>query len=283
MAQVDLAFPVPAQVQPSAKHFSSNAVRAIFRGFKDQENSPTLSAMLNEQNEQAVARGQRRIAIFEVIEALAYKRLSAYASQQMTVGQLFKVELDVPVFGQAPENTELVKTLQVGEEVVAKVDEVFVFDGQSTGHLDTPLVRVARRNAPHIVPTAPPQEEIQAQDPEAGSMAPLQDAAPLPTQQQQAAHQARRSNSMNRSMISVNIRNGVQEKVELRQSLIPGTNEVQTRMFINDVEVDPHTKQPLSAAPAEAAPQNTQSPDSTESTSPAPLQTAEPLPMGTTF
>ncbi|MFI3244401.1 MAG: hypothetical protein R3Y56_09135, partial [Akkermansia sp.] len=190
MAQIPVMIPAPVMVQPSAKLFSSKAVRATFRGFKDQENSPTLSDMLTPTNPNAPV-ASRRIAIFQVVEPLAYKRMSPYGSEQWKVGDLFKVELDVPLMGQSPEITEMVKQLQVGEEVVAKIDELFVFDGQAQGKLITPLVRMVRRNAPPAVapvPATEATEEITAVDPvePAGTdatippPAPIQQAIPMP-------------------------------------------------------------------------------------------------------
>ncbi len=303
MAQFPVLVPAPVMVQPSAKQFSSKAVRASFRGFKEQENSPTLSDMLAPPNPNAPV-ASRRIAIFQVIEPLAYKRLSPYASDQLKVGDLFKVELDRPLMGQTPEITETVKTLQVGEEVVAKIDELFVFNGHEQGELITPLVRMVRRNAPPAVAPAPaPAEELTAVDP----ALPQQEAMPMPSVQQAQQPQqgggpiVRRQASS--TFVSVRTVNGVTEKVEVIKESVPNSTEMRTRMYINGVEVDPETKQPLAApaaipapAPAEATsapapspvtPEDDNKEDSATPAPPAapepPVQNAEPMPQGTTF
>lgn len=275
VAQVPIVRTAPVQVQPSAKHFSSNAVRAIFRGFKDQEASPTLSDMLSPESGSV---GQHRIAIFEVIEPLAYKRLSSYASQQMVVGQLFKVELDIPVFGQDIAITEMVKTLQVGEEVVAKVDEVFVFDGQREGHLQTPLVRMVRRNA---AAQAGEATEIQAQELDESPAPLVQVAAPMPSTNQAGQNQRQaRFNTMNRTVQTVRVRNGVRESIRVETEMIAGTNRSITRMYINDVEVDPETQEPL--ASTSPMPQVFNEPLPAEQPAQqAPVQKQEPIPLPT--
>ncbi len=298
MAQIPMLVPAPVMVQPSAKQFSSNAVRAIFRGFKQQESSPTLSDMLTPPAPNTPPMAQQRIAIFEVIESLAYKRLSPYASKQLEAGELFKVELDIPLLGQSEEITEMVKNLQVGEEVVAKLDELFVFDGQQQGRLTTPLVRMVRRNAPpqnhtDVIPAPNPTAEIQAVDPADATPQPIQGALPMP-QNQSASNRdngpiIRRNTTSNSSFVSVRSVNGVTETVQVQQERLPGTNEVRTRMFINGVEVDPQTKQPLSTTPAAPATPNEPAPspvvpeDETAPPAEQPVQKVEPLPVGTTF
>lgn len=297
MAQFPVLIPTPVMVQPSAKLFSSNAVRAIFRGFKDQEHSPTLSDMLAPPHLNAMV-DSHRIAIFEVIESLAYKRLSPYASQQLKVGDLFKVELDVPLMGQSADVTDLVKTLQVGEEVVAKIDELFVFDGQEQGKLTTPLVRMVRRNAPPASPIPAPAEteEIQAVETDANPAQPVtQQSIPLPTTQtpQQEGPIVRRNNGGSSSFVSIRSANGVSETVQVKQERDALTGEVRTRMFINGTEVDPETKQPLIPEPATPAPVPTAVPEAPSPAIPAPTpatsadstptQQVEPMPIGTTF
>lgn len=299
MAQRPSYAAVPVHVQPSAKHFSSNAVRATFRGFKNQDSSPTLSDMLSPETNKA---GERRIAIFEVLEPLAYKRLSPYASQQMTVGQLFKVELDVPIFGQSADITAMVKTLVVGEEVVAKVDEVFVFDGMHEGQMQTTLVRMVRRNATGgspapaataapvvqatpaaVVPAATPAgsdepAEIQAQDLDLPTVG-LTSAS----EQRQDQRQARFQN-INHTDISVRVRNGVQEVIRIEKSMVPGAGREYVRMYINDVEVDPDTQEPLAASsdiPANF--EKIDEPVQPQPAAPAPSQEAAPLPSGSSF
>ncbi|MFI3243212.1 MAG: hypothetical protein R3Y56_03045, partial [Akkermansia sp.] len=100
------------------------------------------------------------------------------------------------------------------------------------------------------------------------------------------------------SFVSVRSINGVTERVEVQREIDPISNQVRTRMFINGIEVDPETKQPLAApaaipepapaAPAAPAPSPI-TPEDESSTPPAPTPTAppaqkaEPMPQGTTF
>lgn len=148
----------------------------------------------------------------------------------------FTIGMNKELPGQPAENVDTIAALQPGEEVVMRVDHLYLITGQEGESLRV-CARLARRN-PNPAP-------VQS----AATPAPL----PIP-----GAQQAVPGNGMmhmtSRSFSFSSDSSGQMQTVQTSRVYDPNTGEIKTRMMINGVEVDPVTRQPLSLAPAQPAP-----------------------------
>lgn len=228
---------MPMQARGNCDLMASNTVNASFVGLRD------LAVQRVDQSEPTTV----QVGVFQVINNLAYRRFNRIGDGQLVPGMQFTIAMNKELPGQPAENVDTISTLQPGEEVVMRVDHLYLITGQE-GESIRVCARLARRNAQPAAPAAAP--------------APL----PIPGAQQPATggmQFASRHFSMSTDS------NGQMQTVQTSRYYDSATGEIKTRMIINGVEVDPVTRQPLApatpaAAPAPAAPAAAPAPTSEE-------------------
>lgn len=213
---------------------ASNTVRARFLGLKDVP-VPTL-------DDQAPATAQA--AIFEVVENLAYRKYVRYGDGQLKQGARFTVAMDKALPGQPASVVDTISQMKPGDEAAMKVDHLFLF-GEDENKSIRPCTRIARRNT-----EAPAPAEQDAEAPLPTRVLPL-----VGTEGTDSGSGVTTASSTETHISVVpDGKGGVKrERIDIRRELLPGSREVSTRMFINGVEVDPQTRQPLPAASAASA------------------------------
>ena len=233
---------MPVQARGNCDLMASNTVSASFVGLRD------LAVQRIDQSEPTTV----QVGVFQVINNLAYRRFNRIGDGQLVPGMQFTIAMNKELPGQPSENVDTISTLQPGEEVVMRVDHLYLITGQE-GESIRVCARLARRNAQPATPAAAP--------------APL----PIPGAQQSAAGGSVQYSSSSASFsFSSGGANGPQmQTVQTSRYYDSATGEIKTRMIINGVEVDPVTRQPLApatpaAAPAPAAPAAAPAPTSEE-------------------
>ena len=225
---------VPARAQGNCDLMASNTVRATFVGLRD----------LAVQRIDQAAPSTVQVGVFQVIDNLAYRRFTRIGDGQLTPGMQFTIGMNKELPGQPSENVDTIAALQPGEEVVMRVDHLYLITGQE-GESIRVCARLGRRN-PGVVP----QQDTVTQAP-----AP----APLPIPGSRPAQLGGGSVHMSSSSFSFSSNsNGQMQTVQTSRVYDPNTGQIKTRMLINGVEVDPVTRQPLGLAPA--APQQNAAP-----------------------
>lgn len=230
---------MPMQARGNCDLMASNTVNASFVGLRD------LAVQRVDQSEPTTV----QVGVFQVINNLAYRRFNRIGDGQLVPGMQFTIAMNKELPGQPAENVDTISSLQPGEEVVMRVDHLYLITGQE-GESIRVCARLARRNAQPAAPAATP--------------APL----PIPGAQQPAAGgSVQYSSSSSSFSFTTGGANGPQmQTVQTSRVYDPATGQIKTRMIINGVEVDPVTRQPLApaAAPAPAAPAAAPSPTSEE-------------------
>lgn len=215
---------VTAQPQGNCDLMASNTVRASFVGLRE------LAVQRIDQAEPSKV----QVGVFHVIDNLAYRRFNRIGDGRLTPGMQFTIGMNKELPGQPAENVDTIAALQPGEEVVMRVDHLYLITGQEGESLRV-CARLARRNA--------------APQPQQPAAAP----APLPIPGAQASPTGSVHMSSSSFSFSTNS-NGQMQTVQTSRVYDPNTGEIKTRMLINGVEVDPVTRQPLAAAQPAAAP-----------------------------
>lgn len=256
--------PQAGGVRGNCDLMATNTVRATFKGLKD------VPAAGLDSDSAATS----KVAIFEVIENLAHRRLVRYGDGAMPAGMIFTVAMDKQMPGQPADIVDTISQMQEGEETVMRIDHLFLY-GEPDGKFLRPCARMARRAA---------EPAPAAQDAVAGEPAPAlpTSVAPLTGNGGVSIGSGTRT-ATSRSVSIRTVPDGQggfkTYKEETISELLPGTNEVKTRMFINDVEVDPRTRQPLAPAPvATPTPTPAPAPAPAATPTPTPAQTPAPLP-----
>lgn len=230
---------MPMQARGNCDLMASNTVNASFVGLRD------LAVQRVDQSEPTTV----QVGVFQVINNLAYRRFNRIGDGQLVPGMQFTIAMNKELPGQPAENVDTISSLQPGEEVVMRVDHLYLITGQE-GESIRVCARLARRNAQPAAPAATP--------------APL----PIPGAQQPAAGgSVQYSSSSSSFSFTTGGANGPQmQTVQTSRVYDPATGQIKTRMIINGVEVDPVTRQPLapSAAPAPATPTAAPAPTSEE-------------------
>ncbi len=230
---------MPMQARGNCDLMASNTVNASFVGLRD------LAVQRVDQSEPTTV----QVGVFQVINNLAYRRFNRIGDGQLVPGMQFTIAMNKELPGQPAENVDTISSLQPGEEVVMRVDHLYLITGQE-GESIRVCARLARRNAQPAAPAATP--------------APL----PIPgTQQPAAGGSVQYSSSSSSFSFTTGGTNGPQmQTVQTSRVYDPATGQIKTRMIINGVEVDPVTRQPLApaAAPAPAAPAAAPAPTSEE-------------------
>lgn len=164
MAEPEAETPVaPSVGRGNCDLMASNTVRAVFRG-------------VQQVGEQSAA----QVAVFEVVQNLAHKRVVRYGDGQMPAGMVFTVLMDRNLPGQPSSVVDEIMQMQPGEEAVMKIDHLFLFE-EPQGQNLRPCTRLARKpaTAPGAAPALPgtiPPAMPQTVPP----TAPVQPAAPAP-------------------------------------------------------------------------------------------------------
>ena len=233
---------MPSRAWGNCDLMASNTVRAHFLGLKDIP-VPTLDGQAQPASAQ--------VAIFEVVENLAYRKYVRYGDGQLKQGARFTVAMDRTLPGQPASVVDAISKMKPGDEAAMKVDHLFLF-GENENKSIRPCTRIALREAN----VTPPENQSTASQSTASQSAP--DSLPtrvLPLVSREGAVSGHTMATSTETRVSIvpDGKGGMkQERIDIRRELLPGSNEVKTRMFINGVEVDPHTRQPLT--PATAAP-----------------------------
>lgn len=239
-AAADLT-PVPAPIVAPTAHnnmqplgncdlLASNTVRAEFVEFRN------VSVQKADEAQPTMA----RVAVFEVIDSLAYRKYVRYGDGQLTSGTRFTIAMNRALPGQPSHIVDAIEQMQPDEEVVMKIDHLYLI-GQEGQNIRA-CSRMARRaNAPQITPSTGATPGAAATPaPLPTTVAPL-GGAPSPTGVQQSTTQ-----------VGPMVIHTQSQSIQMTRTFDAATGQMKTRMFINGVEVDPQTKQPLvpTAAPA---------------------------------
>lgn len=257
----NLAPAIPAQ--GNCDMMASNTVTASFVGLRD------LAVQRIDQAEPSTV----QVAVFQVIDSLGYRKFNYIGDGRLTPGMQFTIAMNKELPGQPSENVDTIASLQPGDQVVMRVDHLYLITGQE-GESIRVCARLMRRDAAPQQPQAPQLTPAQS---------PLSGAAAQPGIGGPTMHMSARTFSMSADST------GQMHTVQTSRIYDPNTGEIRTRMLINGVEVDPDTRQPLNQmkitpvqlpeeqpaqtpAPAEHAPA---APPATED---APVQSAAPQP-----
>lgn len=259
-----------AQMRGNCDLLASNTVRATFKGLRDLT-KPTLS--------DAIQPTVTRVAVFEVIEPLAYRRYGRYGNNRMRTGSLFAVEMSKEVLGQPAAVVDTISQMQPGDEAVIKIDHLYIFD-EAENRSVNPCTRIARKVTAPATPAA--SSTTQAATP--GNAATTAAPAPLPTTvapltgSNSFAHATSRETRI--SIVPDGNGGMKKERIDIHRELDPATQEMKTRMYINGTEVDPNTRQPLQQVPA-PAPTAAPAPVSSPAAAPAPVPNPAPAQSAT--
>ncbi len=165
----------PTRVMGNCDMLASNTVRAAFLGVR---------ALQTQSFDQAVP-ATIHVAVFQVIENIAYQRLVRYGDGALKPGTCFTVALTRDLPGQPANIADTIIQMQAGEEALLKIDHLYIF-GEQEGKSIRPCSRMARRQ-PAGTPIVPPTTAAGV-DP-AASPAPVATPAPIPAPQPQVTPQ----------------------------------------------------------------------------------------------
>lgn len=234
---------MPSRAWGNCDLMASNTVRAHFLGLKDIP-VPTLG----EEAQSASA----QVAIFEVVENLAYRKYVRYGDGQLKQGARFTVAMDRTLPGQPASVVDAISKMKPGDEAAMKVDHLFLF-GENENKSIRPCTRIALREAS----ATPPENQS--------------------TEGAVSGHSMATSTETRVSIVPDGKGGMKQERIDIHRELLPGSNEVKTRMFINGVEVDPDTRQPLPSATAAPATPASTAPTTPKVTPGAPASPTAPV------
>lgn len=219
---------VPMQARGNCDLMASNTVSASFVGLRD------LAVQRVDQTEPTTV----QVAVFQVINNLAYRRYNRIGDGQLIPGMQFTIAMNKELPGQPAENVDTISSLQPGEEVAMRVDHLYLITGQE-GESIRVCSRLARRNTAAAAPSPTP------------SPLPIPGAATPATG---GMHSGMQITSSSSSFSMSTDASGQMQMVQTSRYYDSATGEIKTRMLINGVEVDPVTKQPLAQATAAPSP-----------------------------
>lgn len=133
-AQTQATTPAPQTGRGNCDLMASNTVRAIFRGVHEV-------AVSSFTNPQAIP---TQVAVFEVVENLAHRRLVRYGDGALQTGTLITISMNRNQPGQPMSVVEEISQMKLGEEAVMKIDHLFMF-GDPEGLNIRPCTRLARK------------------------------------------------------------------------------------------------------------------------------------------
>ncbi len=150
----------PTRVMGNCDLLASNTVRATFLGVR---------ALQSQSFDQEVPTTVH-VAVFQVIDNLAYKRIVRYGDGALKPGSCFTVAMSRELPGQPANIVDTIAQMQPGEEAVMKIDHLYIF-GDQEGKPIRPCSRMARRQAaatqppaatlqPALIPAPTPQQPV---------------------------------------------------------------------------------------------------------------------------
>ena len=218
----------PAPIEGNCDLMASNTVRAGFVGLRD------LTVQRIDQDAPSTV----QVAVFQVIDSLGYRCFNRFGDGQLTPGTQFTIAMNKELPGQPVANVDTIATLQPGEEVIMRVDHLYLRTGQE-GESIRACARLARANNAAATPAVPTP---------APAPLPIPGAAP-----QQIPGMSLQMSSRSFSMTTD--ASGQMQTVQTSRVYDPNTGQIKTRMLINGVEVDPETRQPLAQPQTPAQPE----------------------------
>lgn len=230
VADITTGFPgfsyMNASAQGNCSMMATNTVLANFVGLRN----------LTVQRIDQEAPTSVQVAVFQVTDSLDYRQYNRFADGRLTPGMQFTIAMNKELPGQPAEHVDTIAAMQPGESVVMRVDHLYLMNGHAGESIRT-CARLARRTAPAIAATPAPQ-------PAAPEALPIPGASPQPTLQMRSRRFAMIADS-----------SGQMHSIQTSREYDPTTGQIKTRMFIDGVEVDPNTRQPLApvAAPQQPA------------------------------
>ena len=111
---------MPMQARGNCDLMASNTVNASFVGLRD------LAVQRVDQSEPTTV----QVGVFQVINNLAYRRFNRIGDGQLVPGMQFTIAMNKELPGQPAENVDTISSLQPGEEVVMRVDHLYLITGQ---------------------------------------------------------------------------------------------------------------------------------------------------------
>lgn len=235
------AAPANMQARANCDLLAANTVSATFVGLHD----------LTVQGVNDDAPVTVPVAVFQVIQPLAYKQYNRLGDGPLTSGTKFTVAMNKQLPGQPASIVDTIAQMQPGEEAVMRIDHLYLINGQQ-GEPIRACSRMARRQTPPVTPAAPVTPAQPAPDAAATP-------APLPTTTAPLGSAATTGSGVQFSAQSesVSITRDAAGNVKEVRSISrynPATGQMETRKFINGTEVNPQTDEPLTqaAAPAQA-------------------------------
>lgn len=223
---------MPVQARGNCDLMASNTVTAQFVGLRE------LAVQRVDQQEPEKV----QVGVFQVLNNLGYRKFNRIGDGQLVTGMKFTIAMNKQLPGQPAEHVDTIAALQPGEEVVMRVDHLYLLNGQS-GESIRACARLARRNA--ATPAAPAAQP-------AAAPAPL----PIPGNQMTTSRTPGGVQIMRRSAsFSMHTdASGGMQTIQTSRYYDSATGEIKERMLINGVEVDPATRQPLAQATPTPAP-----------------------------
>ncbi len=138
----------PTRIMGNCDLLASNTVRASFLGVR----------AIQTQSFDQTTPTTVHVAVFQVLENLAYKRLVRYGDGSLKPGACFTVAMTRDLPGQPANIADTIAQMQPGEEAIMKIDHLYIF-GDQEGKPIRPCSRMARRQgamAPTAAPAAAP-------------------------------------------------------------------------------------------------------------------------------
>ena len=273
-AVADITAPAPAAAAPQGNCdlLAANTVRAALRDVRD------ITTQSLEQDQPVTT----KVAVFEVIENLAYKKYVRYGDGRLEPGTRFTVELRKDIPGQPAAVADEILQMKQGEEAVLKMDHLYMIGGAGNDPVRA-CSRIARSGAE--APATPVQPDAPQPDGQPAQPAAPQADGSVPTTAAPLGSGGRRNaavpvlpqmddeddplgmgsgmgavvNSLLQGgmpagggssfQISFGGGNGGNvQSTQVTQHYDSRTGKMVKRMFINGVEVDPETREPLQKA-----------------------------------
>ena len=236
---------VPNITRNDAYHcdlLASNAVRAAL---KEIRSVPIVSL-------ESATPTTAQIAIFEVKQNLRHCRYDRMGDGALSVGKLFPVSLSGDVPGQDAALADQIREMKPGDEAIMNIDHIYLFREEGNENVRS-CTRFAKARPQGEMPPPPPSAQLPGvASPDSQTQQPA--ATPQPSVRVSSGFTGRSVES--RVTVEPDGKGGsVRKKVEIHREWTADGKQ-QVRKFINDVEVNPDTDQPLplSAPQSEAAP-----------------------------
>ena len=244
----------PAAATQGAAHVDLLASNVVHAALKELRSMPVLNL------DSAATPETQQIAIFEVKQNLAHRRYDRMGDAALQPGKLFPVVLSAEVPGQDAALADKIRAMQPGDEAVMRIDHLYRFldSGNENVRSCTRFEKAEPREAAPAAPAADipapaaptPAAPAVAVQPTPGALNPRGFHA---TATGGAGHQFNATSVESRIFMEPDGQGGMRrKKVEIHREWSNSGEKV--RKFINDVEVDPQTDQPLAAPAPQDAP-----------------------------